>query len=112
MTKEQDEVFEILNSQVSYWDGLKSEEFWQRLGIEGVIALLSILSTVSVGGAYFIFSVEINPDKQLLLLLPLLFWSAFGIYSFHNQLRLDQLNRLVRIIKLAQEPQETNGESF
>ena len=98
MTKEQDEVFEMLNSQVSYWDGLKSEEFWQGLGIERVIALLSILSTVLVGGAYFIFSIEINPDKQLLLfLLLLLFWSAFGTYSFHNQLRLYQLNRLVRI---------------
>ena len=112
MNNEKDEVFELLNSHVSYWDGLTSLEFWQGFGINGAFAVMPIIISLLVTVAYFIFSLEIDPDKKLLLLLVLPFWSAFGIYSFHTQLRLYQLNRQLRIIKLAQEPQETNGESF
>ncbi len=43
MKKEQDEVFETLNSHVSYWNGLKSEEFWKGFGVNGVFAALPIM---------------------------------------------------------------------
>ena len=113
MTQEKDDVLEILNSHVSYWDGLTSSEFWKRFGvINGAFAVMYIMISPLTMVAYFIFSVEIDPNKKLILLLVLPLWSAFGIYSFHNQLRLYQLDRQLRIIKLAQEPQETNGESF
>ncbi len=106
MEKEQDEVFEILNSHVSYWDGLKSEEFWKGFGVYGAFAALPIMIATLAIIVYFIFNVEIEPDKKLILLTLLPFWSAFGIYSFHNQLRLYQLKEQLRLIKLAQQEQE------
>ncbi len=106
MSKEEDEVLEILNSLVSYWDGLKSREFWKEFGVNGAFAALPIATTNLVIAAYFIFNIEINPDKKLLLLLLLPIWSAFGIYSFHTKLRLYQLNRQLKIIQLAQKEQE------
>ena len=111
MSNEKDEVFEILNSRVFYWDGLTSLDFWKEFGINGAFAVMYIMISPLMIVAYFIFSVEIDPNKKLILLLVLPLWLAFGIYSFHHQLRLYQLNRQLRIIKLAQEPQETNGES-
>ena len=106
MTQEKDKVLEILNSHVSYWDGLTSPEFWSGFGINGAFAVMYIMIPPLVMVAYFIFSVEIDPNKQLILLLVLPLWLAFGIYSFHNQLKLYQLNKQLRLIKLAQQKQE------
>ena len=106
MNNEKDEVFELLNSHVSYWDGLTSLEFWQGFGINGAFAALPIVTTSLVIAASFIFNIEIDSDKKLILLLLLPVWSAFGIYSFHTKLRLYQLNRQLKIIQLAQKEQE------
>ena len=106
MTQEKDEVLEILNSHVSYWDGLKSLEFWSGFGINGSFSILPVISTTLAIVAYFIFNVEFDSHQKLLLLTLLPFWSAFGIYSFYNQLRLYRLKKQLRLIKLAQQEPE------
>lgn len=106
MTQEEDEVFEILNSHVSYWGGLKSLEFWSAFSINGLFSTLPVIITTLVIVVYFIFNVEFDFHQKLLLSTLLPFWSAFGIYSFYNQLKLYRLKKQLRLIKLAQQEQE------
>ncbi len=106
MTQEKDEVFEILNSHVSYWGGLKSLEFWLGLGINGLFSILPVIVISLVIVAYFIFNAEFDSHQKLLLLTLLPSWSAIGIYSFSNQLKLYRLKKQLRLIELAQQEQE------
>lgn len=51
MVDKQDEIIQCLNSEVSYWDGLRSGRFWQEFRDEGQhISSVTYLSIALTGG--------------------------------------------------------------
>lgn len=103
MINEKDEIVQILNTRVTLWDGLKSDQFWQELREKRKIISLSIYLLVFVVGCLTLSyksQVEISVKITLTLLLMSLLVSI--IFNFKNSLRLFQLKKQLKIIELAQ----------
>ena len=108
--KDQREVTQFLNSQISYLGGVKSLGFWKKIALEGIPVYLFI----AIEGLYTSFNAQVEADNTLVSLLSIISFSAIGlsIFRIHSQLRLHQLNEQMRIINLAQlELKGTEGES-
>lgn len=103
MVNEQEEIVQLLNSEVSYWDGLKSSEFWREFREKGNLTFSTIYLLIAVA-APFTLAVKPELDSVSKVTLVLLSVSLLVsvISSFTNQLRLFQLNRQLKIIKAAQ----------
>jgi hypothetical protein len=107
MIDEQKEVTKFLNSNIPYWDGLKSRDFWKEFKITGKFKFSPVYWLIGLGGVYAGLNARIDsPNVAAPLLIGSLSLLGLSVWQVHNQLRLYQLNKQLRIIQLAQEKQE------
>lgn len=114
MINEQDEIAQFLSSEVTYWDGLRSSEFWSEYKEKGLLtSSIAYLLVFWVGLFTLIFNpIHRNITLKIIFALLLLGLISSLAIQFNNQLRFFQLNKQLRLIKLAQElkSQETGEE--
>lgn len=112
MLDTEEEIVEFLNTQVSYWDGLKSSEFWREFKEKGELTSSSIyllLALASLLASVIKSEIDTALRATLVLLSTSLLTSV--TISFKNQLRLFQLSRQLKIVKAAQsEDAKLGGE--
>lgn len=112
MLDTEDKIGQFLNSKVSYWDGLKSREFWKKFREKGELTFSSIYLLLALASP---LTLVINPELDAILKVTLVLLSVSLLSSvmigFKNHLRFFQLNKQLKIIEAAQKEQENKERS-
>lgn len=100
MFDKQEEIIQLLNGEVSYWDGLKSEQFWQEFRDEGQHISSIVYSSIALTGCLGAFFVlESQPIIRAVIISIAFSMLGIIIAQVHYLLRGFQLDKQIELIR-------------